>query len=258
MKITFVGSGNVAWQLSLAMDRAGHNIEQIISRNEDHAKALAVKFGAHYSTDPKAIYDLVDLVILAVPDDRIAEVCAELPSVNGVLVHTCGVRSMEILKGGAFRYGVIYPLQTLNKNVDVDMLRVPFLIEGSDSNATSILQEIAGDISNTVRYCSSSDRANYHLAAVFANNFANVLYSMSDEFLKTKELDFDMLKPLIEQTGRKLDQGTPMEQQTGPAMRGDLQTMKEHLQMLEDRPEFVEIYRVLSRAIERRKPPHNN
>lgn len=258
MKITFVGSGNVAWQLSLAMDRAGHTIEQIISRDEDHAKALAVKFGAHYSTNLNAIYDLVDLVILAVPDDHIADICAELPSVNGVLAHTCGVRSMEVLKGGAFRYGVIYPLQTLNKHVDVDMFKVPFLIEGSDSNATHVLQEIAGDISNTVRYCSSSDRANYHLAAVFTNNFANVLYSMSNEFLTSKDLDFELLKPLIEQTGKKLEHGTPMEQQTGPAMRGDVETMKKHLQMLENRPDLAEIYRMLSEAIERRKTSHNN
>ena len=258
MKITFVGSGNVAWQLSRAMDRAGHTIEQIISRNEDHAKELAVKFGAHYSTDLNAIYDLVDLVILAVPDDHIAEICAELPSVNGVLAHTCGVRSMDLLKGGAFRYGVIYPLQTLNKHVEVDMLKVPFLIEGSDSNATHVLQEIAGDISNTVRYCNSHDRANYHLAAVFANNFANVLYSMSNEFLKDQDLDFELLKPLIEQTEKKLDHGAPMEQQTGPAMRGDVETMKKHLKMLETRPDLADIYQMLSMAIEQRKLSHNN
>lgn len=258
MKITFVGSGNVAWQLSQAMDRAGHTIEQVISRNEEHARELAVKFGAHYSTNLQSIYDLVDLVILAVPDDHIADICREMPSVNGVLAHTCGVREMDIIKEGAFRYGVFYPLQTLNKHVEVNMLDVPLLIEGSDSNATHVLQELAGDISNTVRYCSSADRANYHLAAVFANNFTNVLYSMSNEYLQEKGLDFDLLRPLIEQTGKKLEYGSPMDQQTGPAMRGDVETMEKHLRMLQDHPDLMEMYKSLSVAIERRKRSDNN
>jgi len=89
VKLTCIGAGNVAWRLLIAMDKAGHKIEQVISKSEESAKALASKFGAFYGTDLSKIYDLGDLVLIAVPDDQIKAVIEALPpisSLRGILL----------------------------------------------------------------------------------------------------------------------------------------------------------------------------
>jgi len=249
LKITCVGAGNVAWQLTHAMDRAGHTIEQIISRTEKSAKALAVKFGAHFSTDVKSIYDLSDIILIAVPDDKIEEVVRSLPPINGILAHTCGSRDLEILSAKAFRYGVFYPLQTLNKNLEIDISKVPILIESSDTVAKHSLDDLARSISDNVQSVTSEERAKYQLAAVIANNFSNHLFSLSENYLKESGLDFKMLVPLIEETARKLKNLTPFEAQTGPARRGDTNTHAKHMAMLQEHPDLAELYKDFSEKI---------
>ena len=50
----------------------------------------------------------------------------------------------------------------------------------------------------------------------------------AEKFCKSKNLGFDMLIPLIEETTRKLSSLDPLNSQTGPASRGDLQTIELH------------------------------
>ena len=78
-KITFVGSGNVATSLAHALDKAGHAIHQVISRNADNAKILASKFGAYYGDQPSEMYKDADFVILCVSDEAYYSVLEELP-----------------------------------------------------------------------------------------------------------------------------------------------------------------------------------
>ena len=44
-------------------------------------------------------------------------------------------------------------------------------------------------------------------------------------------------------------QDSPARMQTGPAMRGDVDTVRRHLNLLEKHPEWQEIYRELSENI---------
>jgi predicted short-subunit dehydrogenase-like oxidoreductase (DUF2520 family) len=249
MRISCIGSGNVAWNLCLAFDKAGHKVEQVISKTEDHAKALASKFGAHFSDDISFLYDDCDAVILALPDDVIPEIMHQLPQVRGVLIHTCGSHEADILKEKAFRYGVLYPLQTMTKGLDLDILNVPFLLEASDATAAHAIEELAGSISNNVRHVSAKQRAMYQMAAVISNNFTNYLYCLSAEYLEKHDLEFEMLHPLILQTAIKATHYGPMNSQTGPAKRGDLNTLDKHRGLLKDDIQLMELYELITMGI---------
>jgi predicted short-subunit dehydrogenase-like oxidoreductase (DUF2520 family) len=88
-----------------------------------------------------------------------------------------------------------------------------------------------------------------HLAAVFACNFPNYLYTIAQQLLAAHQMEFDMLKPLILETAQKVQQQFPATVQTGPAVRNDQNTMNAHLQMLSNEPMLQEIYTLLSQGI---------
>lgn len=249
LKITFVGSGNIAWNLAHALDKNGHTIIQVISRSEEHAKALATKFGAFYGTEFSELYGDSDLVIMSISDDSYADAVQQLTLKPGtVICHTSGPIPMDVLGAASEEYGVFYPLQSFNKERLKDFKEVPILIEAVDSKVERTLINLAESLSNMVRIVSSEDRKKYHLSAVFANNFTNLMYVCSEMYLKQERLDFELLKPLIYDTALRIRNEAPHDVQTGPAKRKDLKVLEGHQQMIKD-PILRDIYDQLSKLI---------
>jgi predicted short-subunit dehydrogenase-like oxidoreductase (DUF2520 family) len=90
-----------------------------------------------------------------------------------------------------------------------------------------------------------------HLAAVYANNFTNALYSISESMLSKKSIPFKILNSLILNTAEKAIQNGPLSSQTGPARRNDLSTIKKHLLLLKDNKEEAIIYSALTSYIQK-------
>lgn len=250
LKISFIGAGNVAWQLSHAMDKAGHNIHQIISKNEESAKELAKKFGAYFSSDLGMLYKTIDLVIVAVPDDIIVEVADELQNLNVPIAHTSGSVSIDTLKLVGNEFGVFYPLQSFSKHKKLDLLKTPFFIEGSNQIIYELLRDLAEDLSYSVQELDSKKRRKLHAMAVVVNNFSNHLFHLADDYLEEEKIPFKHLIPLIEETVEKLKSSSPKDSQTGPARRGDQETINKHLQLLENKSQFQELYQLISKSIQ--------
>jgi predicted short-subunit dehydrogenase-like oxidoreductase (DUF2520 family) len=108
------------------------------------------------------------------------------------------------------------------------------------------LKKIAKVIGNLVYHVNDEQRALLHVAAVFANNFTNRCFAIAEKILDEKDLPFELLHPLMEETLAKALQDSPARMQTGPAMRGDVDTVRKHLDLLADNLEWQEIYRELS------------
>jgi predicted short-subunit dehydrogenase-like oxidoreductase (DUF2520 family) len=89
-----------------------------------------------------------------------------------------------------------------------------------------------------------------HLSAVFVNNFANQLYRIAHEISDAKNINFDILKPLIMETARKVQDMSPYMAQTGPAKRNDKKTIKRHLKQIESE-EHKAIYEFLTASIKK-------
>jgi predicted short-subunit dehydrogenase-like oxidoreductase (DUF2520 family) len=245
-KITFIGSGNVATNLTNALDRAGHQILQIISSNSDRAQKLAKRFGAYYGDSIASVDFNSDYVILCVNDESYFNVLEGLPKgLKSIVCHTSGPVSMEVINSYALNYGVFYPLQSLRKEKCIDFLEVPIFIEGNSVDVAEDLMKLADTISNHTKRVSSSEREKYHLAAVFANNFTNLMYSLAHKYLEDESLDFQNLIPIIKETANRLTENDPASWQTGPAKRGDSIIMQKHVDMLEDE-KLKEIYKQLS------------
>ena len=130
------------------------------------------------------------------------------------------------------------------------------LIEGSTPYATERLLQLAGEISANVKQAGSSDRKLFHLAAVFACNFANRMWAISDDILRTKGYDITMLEPLLRMTLENALKSRPADVQTGPARRHDTDIINSHIEQLPE--QYAEIYRMVSDNISNAYPHEQN
>lgn len=248
-KIVLIGAGNVATHLGLTFLNKGLIIEQVYSRTALSANTLAAKLHAVPVIRIEEIMMGADLYIISVSDDAIGEIVKKFNFGETLVVHTSGTIPMEILKKCAGAYGVLYPLQTFSKDREIDFSTVPVLIEASDPQLEIALLDLGNLISARIQVCDSEKRKIIHLAAVFACNFSNHMYTLSEEILASKLLSFDLLRPLIFETARKVMHQNPRDAQTGPAFRNDQSVMETHLQLLAGDPEKQEIYKALSKQI---------
>ncbi len=250
--ISLIGSGNVAWHLGQALEKAGYKIGEVYSRNPQHAGRLAERlYDARITSSVDLSGSTSDLFILCVSDDAIAAVADGiiLPDEDSILCHTSGTQPLSIL-GGRKNAGVFYPLQTFSKSRRPDIGSVPFCIEASDPHTEAVLVEIAQSLSRTVYLVNSQERKVLHMGAVFACNFTNHLLAVAKELLDREELDFELLKPLIRETFAKaLEAADPAAVQTGPAVRGDYQSIRSHLEYLQEMPHREALYKLLTDSI---------
>lgn len=251
-RIVIVGAGNMATALAVAIEKAGNAPVAVWSRTPESAKQLAGRVGAewHCCVDelPPA-----DIVIISVVDSALLEVASQVSKrfPQAVILHTAGSIPMDALReSGASRYGVLYPMQTVNKSNVVPLDNVTVFIEGCNEDVVSRVEKLASTISNKVVYATSEQRCYLHVAAVFACNFSNAVYCMAAELLEKHGLPFDSMLPLIDEAARKVHTMLPCEAQTGPAKRGDNNVMNAHKAMLDD--ELSAVYSLLSDYIMKR------
>ena len=250
MKIVMIGAGNVATNLVRALSAAGMEIAQVYSHTQEHACLLAATVGADATDDLAAIAPGADVYIISVKDDAIADVVAAIPDNGAIWVHTSGSTPMTVFEGKRQRYGVFYPMQSFSKQIPTDFTEVPFFIEAVTGGVETQITELAGKLSQRVFRADSEQRRRLHVAAVFACNFANHLWTLADDVLHDAGLPFDVMLPLISTTVDKLKRLSPYESQTGPAMRHDRQVMQSHIDMLDE--EKAGIYKILSDSIMKR------
>ncbi len=250
MKITIIGSGNVGTALAKRIFSCGHLIHQIYSRELAKAETLANAVNAAATDDIKRLDPESDIYILAVNDDAISAVSNIINPGKGILAHTSGATSLRVFEGKHSNYGVFYPLQTFSANLEPDFEELPLCVTGSNSNSLENLAQLAKSICPNVYIINEEQRKGLHVAAVFVNNFSNFLFSAAYDICEKENLDFNMLKPLIRQTIRKIETEIPGQVQTGPAARGDEGTIFNHLAWLEEHnPDLSPIYKMLTTSI---------
>lgn len=242
--VSFVGAGNVGTHLALNFKKQGVQIHSITSKNNETAKVLALL------VDSKVIKDLSlippnCLVIVCVNDESIKSILEEIPLSNSIVYTSGNIELNSMPKRD--NLGVFYPLQTFTKNMDLNLSNVPFLIESNNELFGKNIFDLALRLSNSVLYANSEERKKIHLGAVFVNNFTNHLLYLSKKYIDSQQLNWDILKPLLQETIDKLNTIQPFEAQTGPARRNDIKTIENHLQELDGRSK--EIYELISKSI---------
>lgn len=244
-----IGAGNVGWHLGLALHERGIRVLQVISKSRTSCKELAGLIHAEYTTSLQQLQTEAGIILIAVPDSQLVEVIGQCDFRDTLVVHTAGSMPMEVFKGRAVNYGVLYPLMTFTRNKPVDFASVPLLVEASSARNKNRLNSLARCLSGEVRTVTSEQRRYVHLGAVMACNFSNHMYALAESLFAREGIPFDLLKPLIRETAEKIQLLSPRDAQTGPAFRYDTRTLKEHLKMLAGDPRTAEIYRHISKSI---------
>lgn len=247
--IVIIGSGKLATNLAIVFKSTGHNILQIYSRNIENAKVLADRLSCIYTDNPEKINKEADLFFIAVSDNAVCPLLDKMTIKNKFIIHTAGSLNIDILGKYSENYGVFYPVQTFSKTRLVNFKKIPVCIEANNSSNEKILHSIASEISDNVYTLNSEQRMYVHLAAVFASNFVNHLYTISDTILTKNNIPFEILKPLINEVTEKALTFKPIECQTGPAVRNDESIIESHLRLLSKFPDFKNIYTFVTKSI---------
>lgn len=248
--ITIIGAGAVAHALAPALVKQGFEINTIISRTFVSAQALAQKLpNANPTTEINNI--TANCVILAVNDQSIPIVVEQLSkNQNVVYLHTAGSVPLKVLAPLGDNIGVIYPLQTFTRDRTINWQDVPIFIEANNNETLKIVQNLAQRLSYKVQSLDSEQRFGLHLGAVFVSNFVNYLLACAENITGRLPVDYAVYLPLLEESIAKLQSLNPIAAQTGPAKRGDTNTLLQHLDYLqENNPDLVPIYRLLSAQI---------
>lgn len=194
-----------------------------------------------------------DIYLICVNDDAISKVSHELNMLNlsspCCVAHTSGTKPSTLLDEHR-QHGVIYPLQTLRKEKLLSFKEVPLLITGNNAASTEQLEGLANQLSERSMSCSDNYRSKLHVPAVIVNNFVNHLYHTAQQYCLKQSVDFELLKPLMNETLAKLNEGgTPKDMQTGPAVRGDFQTINDHIRILKKLDIDPDFYESITRSI---------
>jgi predicted short-subunit dehydrogenase-like oxidoreductase (DUF2520 family) len=247
MEVVLIGSGNVATILGRLIIQKGHSVKQVIGHTSQNAVLLAKTLGADYATLAEITKD-ANIYIIAVKDHAISLLADQLRLPGKLVVHTSGALQKEVLSKISDRYGVMWPLQSIRKEIEY-IPEIPFLVDG---NKESVLEEIVQFIhklEQPVRVADDAERAKMHIAAVFTSNFVNHLYALAEDFVQKEHLDYSLLLPLIKETAIRLENNSPALVQTGPAIRGDIVTIEKHMRILEAYPYLRKLYLRMSNSI---------
>ena len=245
ISVVILGAGNVGTHFFKGFYEAeGVSVVQWYNRNL--ATLQAYKNQVEITDNLSALKD-ADVYVIAVSDDVISELSSRLPFEGRLVVHTSGSASVYDIDMKHKR-GVLYPLQSFSKASDMDFANVPICIETIDKKSYPLLKTLAQSLGSPTKRINSDQRRVLHLAAVFVNNFTNQLYRVGHEITESEGAEFDLLKPLILETARKVQDMSPFKAQTGPAKRNDKKTIKKHIKTL-DSKHHKAIYELLTESI---------
>ena len=246
IKIVLLGAGNVGIHLCRALqNKEDLQLIQWYNRSLNSLEKESVPFAVTQNLN-----DIIqaDLYIISVSDSVIPAISKALEGKKGIIAHTAGSISMEVL-GAHENHGIFYPLQTFSKQKEVDFNQIPLCLEANQQENLNLLKKVAQAIGGPVHLIDSAQRKALHVAAVFVNNFTNHLYNIGEELCNAHKVPFSVLQPLIAETADKMKHLPPSLAQTGPAARGDQKILEDHLQYL-TKESHQKLYQLISASIQ--------
>jgi len=243
LKLGFIGAGTVGTALSVRLSSKGYQVIAVSSRSQTSAKKLAQAVsGCHAFNSNQDVADTAELIFITTPDDAIAPVASEIQWHRGQsVVHCSGALSTDILepakKLGA-QVGSFHPLQTF-ASVKQAVENIPgstFAVEAEEP-LLSTLKDMATTLDGHWIELKANDKVAYHAAAVIACNYLVTLVKLATDLWQSFNIPqfqaTQALLPLIRGTIHNIDTVGIPQCLTGPIARGDIKTIKKHLDALQ-------------------------
>ena len=257
--IGFIGAGTVGGSLAVCLSRAGYPVVAVASRTFASAKEFAERIeGCRARGTAQEVADAVQLVVISTPDDAIREVAEGLNWRAGqVVVHCSGATSLDVFRHPVDQRtaaGAMHPLQAFS-SVENGVDSIPgttFGIEG-DSEVGSALADMARRIGGRPVFLKAGDKALYHLTGVMMGNLLTCLAAAAAQLWEecgySRSEGVEALVPMMRGVVSNLERSGVPGAVAGPYVRGDLGTIRKHIQTLSARaPETLPLYRELARA----------
>jgi predicted short-subunit dehydrogenase-like oxidoreductase (DUF2520 family) len=243
LRVGFIGAGRAANALASALHEKGYLVAAVASRTPASAEALAERIDgctAHSTLQETA--DACDLVFITTPDDTIGTIAGEVQWHDGVWVaHCSGAESASILEAARQQgvcIGSFHPMQTFTAaTVGAGTFPgVAFAVEGP-SPLIDTLKEMANALGGWHVEIRPEHRVLYHLSGFLACGLVTAQIGQAAELWRamgyTREQGLEVLLPILRGTVDSLEsQGFPSAL-TGPISRGDLGTVRKHLDALD-------------------------
>lgn len=250
--VAVVGAGRVGLSLARALALSGGAVA-VLSRRARPLPAPSAPATVAWAPALAA----ADVVLVAAPDDRIAEVALRLRDSGAltaahVVLHTSGLldhTALAALAATGASLGSLHPLQTLRapEGAPEALAGAPAIIEG-EPRALEAARDLAARLHMApIVAVRGAGKARYHAAAVFASNYLVVLADIAGRLARGAgiEATTDLFLPLMRQTLAHLEASDPAAALTGPVRRGDVGTVRAHLDALD--PETRALYAMLAR-----------
>ena len=254
-----MGAGTVGTAFAVLLAGAGADIPAVSGREATRRRV------ARYLPDvpvlaPSAAAAAGELVLIATPDDRIAEICREISEAGGFRrgrpSPTCPEPPGSTPCGPAVDAGAaplsLHPLQTF-PSVDAALARLPgttIAVTARDDAVATLGERVARDVGAEPFRLPEEAKPLYHAAAVFASNFVVAIAGVAEALFTEAGLHepLERFLPLSRASLEHAAELGPAAAMTGPAIRGDAGTVERNLEALEAAaPDDVESYVALTR-----------
>ena len=258
-KIGIIGSGFVGGSLAVALSRVGYNVVAASSRRFVSAEALAKRIGGCKAFgNSQNVIDVSDVVFLTTPDDLIKSISEGLLWRNKqAVIHCSGAASLDVFDHLAEQNvtpGAFHPLQAF-MSIDEgseSFSGITFGIEGGEEIAP-FLEEMAKNLDAHPVFLTSEDKALYHMSGVMLGGllteYAAITTQLWEDIGRSRSDGIRALLPMMRQVANNLERFGLPEAVAGPYARGDVGTVRKHLEALRKRkPELMAFYCELALA----------
>jgi len=238
MRLGIAGGGRAAWAFGSAWRRIGWPIAGVWLRGESRSAIAEL-----LETPRRELAELADrseLLLVAVSDRAIEDVAERIPDTNAVVFHASG--SLTALRGGFS----LHPLRALPPvGMPSDLAGALLVFEG---NHREVAESIAAAIGARFASIDPKEKALYHAAAVFGSNYVAAVLDIAGRLMERAGIGDARpdLVALAESGIRNWSGNAGADRFTGPAARGDRETIERHLAVLARDPQLASVYELLA------------
>jgi len=256
--VTIIGLGKVGTALFNILSSNNYRVTSVIQKGSI-SESLKTNYPDTFFIDkiPDSLDDYGDLILITVPDavieDVVKEIDMALDSLNNKTVaHCSGTYSSDLLKPlsskGAIK-GTFHPNRSITESTE-NFQNTWFDVEG-DKNAIQTFKQIADSLDAKIIEIEAHQKPYLHASAVIASNYlvvlANLMTRVSGKAGLNEEVSLKTLIPLMRNTLDNIEQKGVSAALTGPIARGDVNTVRDHLDLLSPEPDLKDLYKNLGR-----------
>jgi hypothetical protein len=260
MKISFIGAGNVAWNLAPALENAGHSVQEVFSRNPAKAKeVVSYLYNARVQEHLDFSESSASIFFVCVPENAYTQVLPELllPKYATLILVATSFPLQEAAnlydpnKESTNQIGLFYPLQYFQRERKINLTKMPICLETHSEETQGILIQLAKDITDLMYLVNSEERKKIHLASLMAGLFTRQLLDQAKDLLNDIELDTSLIASMVNHQISAYFAGQSTESDSELAQLPNTRQTFDHLDMIKS-DEMQEVYKNLIKSIKRK------